>query len=83
MLTNLTSYTLVIFLFAATNPGGELLFKAVGSNASTKLIDSGLFKYRDVAPWQSPLCCAPWTAPPETQAVILDTYTSVFKLQKA
>lgn len=82
MLTNLTSYTLVIFLFAATNPGGELLFK-VGSNASTKLIDSGLFKYRDVAPWQSPLCCAPWTAPPETQAVILDTYTSVFKLQKA
>lgn len=44
VLIDLTSYThtLIIFLFAATGPGGQLLLKAVGSNASTWLIDSGL-----------------------------------------
>ena len=92
VLTSLTSYscTLVIFLFAATEinkPGGKVcfvFFKPVSSSASPKLIDNGLFNFRDVAvSWQSPLCClffcAPWT---ETQAIISGTYTSVSKLQE-
>lgn len=82
----------LIFLCAATGinkTGGKggVFFKAVSSSTSPKLIDNGLFNFREVAvSWQSPLCClfvcAPWTPSPGTQAVISGTYTSASKPQE-